>query len=63
MAAPGATADALVAALELAGINLHQRADSFELVLDFSFGREHSDELLAVKHSPDGAIVAVSHES
>ena len=59
-----ATNDAFVGALVLCGVAIHADEDfAFQLVLDFSFGRQHSDELLAVKFSPDGSVRQVSHES
>ncbi len=55
---------AFVAALELCGVAIHAATDiGFQLVVDFSFGREHSDQLLAVKFAPDGSIRSLSHES
>ena len=63
VAPPGSSLKQLIAALGLVGIGVHSNADSFLVVLDFSFGRQHCDELLAVKFSPDRVVSAVSHES
>ena len=59
-----APAEALTSALMLCGVALHSDHEgSFDLTLDFTFGREHSDELLAVRFSPTGELCDVSHES
>ena len=60
----GGTNGAFVEALELCSVAIHAHEHfAFQLVLDFSFGRQHSDELLVVKFDPDGVIHQVSHES
>lgn len=59
-----ATNEAFVGALEMCGVGVHAHEElAFHVVLDFSFGRAHSDQILAVKFSPDGAVCHVSHES
>ncbi len=59
-----ATNEAFVGALELVGVAIHPDDEaSFQVVLDFSFGRDYSDQVLAVKFHPDGSIWQVSHES
>ena len=59
-----ATNEAFAAALKLVGVGLHSDADCvFQIWLDYSYGREFSDELLSVKFRPDGSIQQVSHES
>jgi hypothetical protein len=53
-----------LARLELVGAGLHASSpDSFALVLDYSFGQEHSDQLLAIRFDDSGTAVSVSHES
>ncbi len=59
-----ATNEAFVGALELCNVAIHADEElAFEIWLDFSFGREHSDELLSVKFGPDGLVRRVNHES
>lgn len=53
-----------LADLDLVGAAVHAREpDGFALVLDYSFGRDRSDQLLAVRFDPSGAVVAINHES
>jgi hypothetical protein len=50
--------------LKLSGVGIHEHTEvGFEIWLDFSYGREVTDELLSVKFVPDGSIRCVSHES
>lgn len=59
-----ATNEAFLAALELVAVSIHADENAaFQLVLDFSFGRAHSDQVLAVKFRPDGEIDDICHES
>ncbi len=59
-----ATNEAFVGPLELVGVAIHAEEDSvFQLVLDVSFGRDYSDQRLAVKLRSDGTILSVDHES
>ncbi|MEJ7597472.1 MAG: DUF2004 domain-containing protein [Kofleriaceae bacterium] len=53
---------ALLARLDLVGVAVHGTADEF-FVLDYSFGRAVTDQLLAVKHDAGGAITDLTHES
>jgi hypothetical protein len=53
-----------LAHLALVGAGLHpSKLDSFELVLDYSFGRAQSDQLLAIRFDDSGAVISLSHES
>lgn len=53
-----------LARLELVGVAIHPvKEEHFKLVLDYSLGRDVSDELLAVRFDEAGEVVAVTHES
>jgi hypothetical protein len=53
-----------LAKLDLIGISVHARAPSgFSLVLDYSLGRSHTDQVLAVTFDMEGRVLAVNHES
>ena len=54
---------AMLAQLDLVGVARHADDDTFSLVLDYSLGRAVTDQLLAVKHGPDGSVTDTSHES
>lgn len=59
-----ATKEAFVEALTLVGVALHgDDKAAFQIVLDYGYGRDYSDQLLAVKFGPDREIWEVSHES
>ncbi len=58
------TYTALAQALKPRGVAIHARKETaFQLVLDFTMGSDHSDELLAVKFRPNGSIDQIHHES
>ncbi len=58
------TSQGYVDALLLVGVGIHSDdTRAFQIWLDFSYGRQFSDELLSVKFAPDGSVFAVSHES
>lgn len=53
-----------LARLDLVGVAIHaQKPAAFELVLDYSLGRQYSDQLLAVHFDVKGRAVCVSYES
>ncbi len=53
-----------LARLDLVGVSVHARPpNAFSLVLDYSVGRAHTDQLLAVGFDTSGRAVGVTHES
>lgn len=58
-----ATALALFDRIELCGVGVHMRSEGFALVLDYSPGRAHTDQLLAVSVDASGTPTSISHES
>lgn len=52
-----------VAKLELVGVAIHPAPGAFKIVLDYSLGREVSDQLLAMTFDPNGRVIQLSHES
>lgn len=58
------SAAAALTRLELVGLAVHaEKTAGFSVVFDFSFGPEHTDELLAVAFRADGQVLGVRHES
>jgi hypothetical protein len=56
--------EAFLARLDLVGVGVHSVApDAFSVVLDYSVGRTHTDQLLAVRFDAEGRAMGVSHES
>ena len=49
--------------LTLCNISIHSEADSFIIVLDYSFDTSMSDEVLAVYFDSKSVITAIEHES
>lgn len=55
---------AFLARLDLVGVGVHARApESFALVLDYSVGRAHTDQLIAVSFDTEGRAIGLSQES
>lgn len=54
---------AFLARLDLVGVSVHARSDAFSLVLDYSVGKTHTDQILAVSFDTAGRAVTVSHDS
>lgn len=53
-----------LARLDLVGVNVHARVpEGFSIVLDYSIGRAHTDQLLAVSFDTEGRALTVSQES
>ena len=52
-----------LAHLERVGVAVHAAPPGCSLVLDYSFGKGHSDQLLAVSFDASGRLIRVSHES
>lgn len=49
--------------LQLVALGVHRAKAYVSLNLDFSFGTQHTDELLVVRFDSKGTITGVSHES
>lgn len=58
-----ATPTALLEHVELCGVSAHTRLEGFVLVLDYSPGRAHTDQLLAVSFDTAGTLTGITHES
>ena len=56
--------EAALARLELVGFGVHGgSASPLSIVFDYSFGKTHTDELLAVAFSADREVQSIRHES